>query len=71
MGFSYEELDAHLTGARGPHAADIARLAAGSAHKRATAALAPALPEEPPAAPAASSAASPPPSPPATPRRTR
>lgn len=43
MGFSYEELDAYLGGARGPHADAIARLIAGSAHKRATAALAPAF----------------------------
>ena len=66
MGFSYEELDAYLGGARGPHAADIARLVAGSAHKRATAALAPAFPAGQ-AASSAPSAASPPASPSAPP----
>jgi NAD+ synthase len=62
MGFSYEELDAYLGGARGPHAADIARLVSGSAHKRATAALAPAFPAEPssPAASPAPSSSAPP-----------
>jgi NAD+ synthase len=72
MGFSYEELDAYLDGVRGPHAADIARLSAGSAHKRATAALAPAFPAGPSASSAAS-AASPaaPSSPAASPPRPR
>ncbi len=41
MGFSYEELDAYLAGERGPHAEVIAGLIAASAHKRATAPLAP------------------------------
>ena len=43
LGFTYDELDAFLGGERGPHADQIARLVAASAHKRAPAPLAPPL----------------------------
>ena len=43
LGFTYDELDAWLAGERGPHADEIARLVAASAHKRAPAPLAPPL----------------------------
>jgi NAD+ synthase len=43
LGFTYDELDAYLAGERGPHAGEIDRLVAASAHKRAPAPLAPPL----------------------------
>ena len=43
LGFTYDELDAHLAGEPGTHAGEIAGLVAASAHKREQAPLAPPL----------------------------